>query len=243
MNIEKFTDAFGDDLFALALMVTKDFDSASEIFARVAVNCDKLSENAGMFEIAKAAFPQCRKARCNDNAETLSGIGLSKKQEALVSELFFKPQISRAIIHLCYENDLSADQIAEVTGESGRYVSEQLSEISGELSGQLENHYKELCLKIASGDELKTKVIQAVKTGEKRLFEVGGEAVPQHSWTKKQKIAAVVLAIVTTIMVCIVIPLFLAYLNSADEMNSSYDEAPIELTPSYTAGTEHTPSD
>ena len=46
MNIEKFIDAFGDDVYALALLVTKNFDSAERVFTQIAQDCDTFPETA-----------------------------------------------------------------------------------------------------------------------------------------------------------------------------------------------------
>ncbi|MCM1275020.1 MAG: hypothetical protein NC299_06580 [Lachnospiraceae bacterium] len=243
MNIEKFIDAFGDDVYALALIVTKSFDSAERVFTQTAQECDTLPETAELYDVVKRAYSLCRKAPSNDNAETLSGIALSARQEALLAEIFARPQITRTAVHLYYENDLTAEQTAEVLGTGARYVSEQLGELGG-LSDRLERSYKELCLKLAAPDELKISVMRAVKAGEKRLFEVRGETASRHSWTRGQKIGAVIAAVVVTVLLCIVIPLLSAYLESYEEMNSSYDEVPPELIFSYTTDeTEHLPSE
>lgn len=242
MNIEKFIDTFGDDVYALALIVTKSFDSAERIFTQIAQDHEDIDETAEIFDIAQRAYSLCKKAPNNDKAETLSDIGLSARHEALLSEIFPRPQIVRAIIHLCWENDLTAEQAAKITGESVRYVAEQLSELPKSLSDKLDKTYKELCLKLTAPDALKMSVISAVNSGEKRLFEVRDETVPRHSWTRAQKVAAVIIAITATALICIVVPLLTAYLNSLDEINSSYDEAPSDLIFSYASETEHTPS-
>ncbi|MBD5130496.1 MAG: hypothetical protein HDT43_11355 [Ruminococcaceae bacterium] len=239
MTIEKFIDEFGDDVYALALIVTKSFDSAERVFTQIAQDCDTLPETIELYDIVKKAYRLCQKAPSNANAETLS-IGLSAKHEDLLAEIFPRPQIVRAIIHLSYENDLENDKIAAITDTNVRFVNEQLGDLG--FSDRLEKSYKELCLKLAAPDELKISVIQAVNSGEKRLFEVR-EAAPRHSWTTKQKIGTVIAAVVITILACIVIPLFLAYLESYEDINSSYDEVPSELIFSYTTETEHIPSE
>lgn len=240
MTVERFIDAFGDDVYALALIVTKSFEGAEQVFTQLAQDCEALPET--FYDIAKKAYRLCRKAPSNDNAQTLSDIGLSAKHEALLADIFPCPQIVRAVIHLSFENDLENDKIASITDSGVRFVNEQLDGLGG-LSDRLEKSYKELCLKLAAPDELKISVIQAVKSGEKRLFEVR-EAAPRHSWTKMQKFAAVVFAVVATVLICIVVPLLTAYLNSFEEMNSSYEEIPDEWIFSYTTTqTEHIPSE
>ncbi len=244
MNIEKFIDAFGDDVYALALIVTKSFESAERVFTQTAQECELIPETAELYDIVNKAYHLCKKAPSNDSAETLSDIGLSARHETLLTEIFPCPQVVRAIIHMSYENDLTAEQIAKATGESVRYVKEQLSDISKPLSDKLEKSYKELCLKLNAPDELKMSVIQAVNSGEKRLFEVRDPAAPRHTWTKAQKAAAVIFAVVATVIICIVVPLLTAYFNSFEEMNSSYEELPPELIFSYTTTqTEHIPSE
>lgn len=243
MTIEKFIDGFGDDVYALALIVTKSFEGAEQVFTQLAQDCESLPETAELYDIAKRTYRLCRKAPSNDSAQTLSDIGLSAKHEALLADIFPCPQIVRAIIHLSYENDLENDKIASITDSGVHYVNEQLGDLGG-LADRLEKSYKELCLKLAAPDELKVSVIQAVKSGDKRLFEVRDSAAPRHSWTKPQKLAAVVFAVAATALVCIVIPLLTAYFNSFDEMNSSYEEIPDDWIFSYTTTqTEHIPSE
>lgn len=242
MKIERFIDKLGDDVYAFALVCTKNFDSAADIFARTAVKCGEFPENAEIYDIVVEVYKLCRTALCNDSAETLSQIGLSKKQELLLTEFFTKPQISRAIVHLYFENELSAEQIAEVIGEKPRYVSEQLEWLGTELSEKLDNSYKELCVKIAAPDDLKIKVIQAAKSGKTREFEIVDEPMPKHIWTKNQKIAAIILAVIVTIVLWFVIPIFNAFLDGKFA-TSSYDEAPSDMIFSYTYETEDTPSE
>lgn len=243
MTIEKFIDGFGDDVYALALIVTKSFEGAEQVFTQIAQECEALPETAELYDIVKRAYRLCRKAPTNDSAQTISDIGLSAKHEALLADIFPCPQIVRAIIHLSYENDLENDKIASITDSGVRFVNEQLDDL-GSLSDRLEKSYKELCLKLAAPDDLKVNVIQAVKSGEKRLFEVRDSAAPRHSWTKPQKLAAVIFAVVATALVCIIIPLLTAYFNSFEEMNSSYEEIPDDWIFSYTTTqTEHIPSE
>lgn len=242
MKIERFIDKLGDDVYAFALVCTKNFDSAADIFTRIAARFGEFPEDAEIYDIASEVYQLCRTALCNDSAETLSQIGLSKKQELLLTEFFTKPQISRAIVHLYFENELSAEQIAEVIGEKPRYVSEQLEWLGTELSEKLDNSYKELCVKIAAPDDLKIKVIQAAKSGKTREFEIVDEPMPKHIWTKNQKIAAIILAVIVTIVLWFVIPIFNAFLDGKFA-TSSYDEAPSDLIFSYTYETEDTSSE
>lgn len=242
MKIERFIDEFGDDVYAFALVCTKNFDSAADIFASIAARCGEFPEDTEIFDIAGEVYQLCRTAVCNDSAETLSQIGLSKKQELLLTGFFTKPQISRAIVHLYFENDLSAEQIAKVIGDKPRYVSEQLDELGTEYSDKLENSYKELCVKITAPDDLKAKVMQAARSGKTREFEIVDEPMPKHIWTKNQKIAAIILAVIVTLILWFVIPIFNEFLNGRFA-TSSYDEAPSDLIFSYTYETEDTSSE
>lgn len=242
MKIERFIDKLGDDVYAFALVCTKNFDSAADIFAHTAAKCGEFPEDADIYGIVGGVYQLCRNALCNDSAETLSQIGLSKKQELLLTEFFTKPQISRAIVHLYFENDLSAEQIAEVIGEKPRYVLEQLGELGAELSEKLDNSYKELCVKIAAPDDLNAKVMQAAKSGKTREFEIVDDPMPKHIWTKKQKIAVIIFAVIVTIVLWFVIPIFNEFLNGRFA-TSSYDEAPPDLIFSYTYETEDTSSE
>jgi len=146
-----------------------------------------------------------------------------------------KPLIVRSVIHLYYENDLEIPQIAEVTGESEKYIGKVLSELQPELKTSLEKHYKEICTKIHAEDSLKAYVIRSVTEGEKRTFEVKNDAVPRHTWSKKQKIIVVVSAVVIVAMLTIVIPLLQKYFDMEEELrNYSYDEVATDEIFSYT---------
>lgn len=237
MNIEKFIDQFGDDVYALALVCTKNFDSAAEVFLRTAEECGGFPENADIRDIVSAAFPFCRNAKCTDTAETLSQAGLTKKQEALLAEFFPKPQVIRAIVHMHFENDLSAEQISELLHEKPRYVSEQLDALGLGLTEELENSYKGLCLKLCAPDELKSEAVIAAKSGKKRIFEVEEEPMPTHSWSKNQKIAAVILAVVVTIALMIVIPI-VNQLIDGYFLAESQEEIPSDWIFSYNSEAE-----
>ena len=228
MNIEKFIDRFGDDVYALALVCTKNFDSAAEIFEIVASECENLSDDAEMFELAKRVCSLCKKAKFSDNAETFSQLGLSKKQEQLLSGFFPKPFATRASVHLHFENDLTVEQIAEVLNEKPRYISEQLNGLGTELFSALDGSYKELCLKLSAPDELKTKAVEAAKSGFKREFEIREDPTPKHMWTRNQKIAAVIIAIIATFTLMFVIPIVNKLMDDYFT-GESYDEVPSDL--------------
>ncbi len=235
MEIRKFIDNYGDDVYALALIVTKSFDSANRVFAETAGHFADFTEQGGIFVIAKTAFPICKECESNDDASTFTGIELSTKQETVLEMVLAKPQIIRAIIHLHYENDLTPAQIARVTGESERYVQSKLGELSEEFSDALDKHYKDICLKIHVEDALKAYVIRASETGEKRVFEQEKEPVPVHRWTKKQKIVVYAVAALFTVLVCIVIPIAQAYIRSQRELDSmNFEEPATDEIFSYT---------
>ena len=234
MEIRKFVDSYGDDTYALALIVTKSFDSAKKIFAKTALDCGKYAEG-GLFPIAADVWAECRESDSNDEAVTLTGLELPAKLENLLKEVLMKPQIMRGIIHLYYENDLDVNRIAEVTGESEKYISGQLSKLPAELAEALDKHYKEICIKIRAEDKLKAYVIKASDTGDRRMFEVKEDAVPIHRWTKKQKVIVVIIAAVITILVCIVIPIWSAYIEMIKaERDMDYEEPATDEIFSYT---------
>lgn len=232
MNIEKFIDRFGDDVYALALVCTKNFDSAADIFEIVASECEALSDDTEMFELAVKVCALCKTAKFSDNAETFSQLGLSKKQEGLLSGFFPKPFVTRASVHLYFENDLTVEQIAEALKEKPRYISEQLEGLGTELSDELDDNYKELCVKLSAPDELKAKAVSAAKSGEKRVFEIRDDPMPRHLWSKKQKIAVIILGIIVTFILMIVLPIFNKLMDDYFT-GSSYDEAPSDLIFSY----------
>ena len=235
MNIEKFIDRFGDDVYALALVCTKNFDSAAEVFEAVAAECEALPDEAEMSELAARVCSLCKTAKFSDNAETFSQLGLSKKQEQLLSGFFPKPFVTRASVHLHFENDLTVEQIAETLEEKPRYISEQLDGLAAELFNELDSSYKELCIKLSAPDELKAKAIEAAKSGEKREFEIRDDPMPKHMWTKKQKTAAIITAIIATIVLMFVIPIVNKLMDDYFT-GESYDEAPSDLI--FTGNTE-----
>ena len=239
MNIEKFIDRFGDDVYALALVCTKNFDSAADIFETVAAECEELPDDADMFGLAARVCSLCKKAKFSDNAETFSQLGLSKKQEQLLAGFFPMPFVTRASVHLHFENDLTAEQIAEVLEEKPRYISEQLDGLGAELIDELDENYKELCIKLAASDELKAKAVLEAKSGKKRVFEIRDDPMPKHTWTKKQKIGAVIFAVIATILLMIVIPIANKLMDDY-LTGSSYDEAPSDLIFSYDPDAELT---
>ena len=239
MEIRKYVDSFGDDVFALALIVTKDFSSAKEVFCKTAAEADKFADSAQLLDVVKKAYPLCKEADSNDEAITLTGISLSAKQEALLQTILTKPQIIRALIHLTYENDLDPAQIAKLTGESERYVNGQLAELSEPLQESLEKHYKEICAKIRAEDKLKAYVIGAAERGEQRMFEVKREAVPTHRWNKTQKLIVVIAAVIISLMAVLVIPIVDKYLEMREhEGYESFENVPTEELFSYTMEAE-----
>lgn len=239
MEIRKYVDSFGDDVFALALIVTKDFSSAKEVFCKTAAEAGKLADSAQLLDVVKKAYPLCKEADSNDEAVTLTGISLNTKQEALLQTILTKPQIIRAVIHLTYENDLDPAQIAKLTGESERYINGQLAELSEALRESLEKHYKEICVKIHAEDKLKAYVIATSERGERRMFEVKREAVPTHRWNKKQKIAVIIAAVIITLMAVLVIPILDSYLEMRKrEGYESFENVPTEELFSYTMEAE-----
>lgn len=235
MNIEMFIDRFGDDVYALALVCTKNFDSAAEIFERIAAECEALPDDVEMYTLAVKVCSICKSAKFSDNAETFSQLGLTKNQERILSGFFPLPFVTRASVHLFFENDLTVEQIAEVLEEKQRYINEQLDGLGTDLYNELDEAYKELCVKLAAPDELKAKAVVAANSGEKRVFEIRDDPLPRHVWTKNQKIAAIVIAIVATFVLMIVIPIFNKLMDDYFT-GSSYDEAPSDLI--FTGNTE-----
>lgn len=217
MNIERFVDGFGNDVYALALIVSKSGESAAEVFLKAARGCDGLDNNIGIYDIVTLFFPLCLQARSNQYAETLSTFGLSKKQEELISELFDKPQTVRAILHLYYENDLTEKQISAVIDKSLGFVSKQISALPEEFKKRMEKHYKEICLKLIPDTELKENAMREMGNSENRLFKFKADTVPRHKWTKRGKTAAVVISVIAAIIIYFVAPLVRdIFINMAD---------------------------
>lgn len=217
MDITRLTDIFGDDIFALALITTKSFDSAREIYVRTATRCDEYPESAELVNFIENEYPLCKKAECNDSAVTLTGVELDMKKQSLLEIVLQKPFIVRSIIHMFWENDLEPEDIARITGESAKYVRSVIEGLSDELRTALDRSYKDICVKITASDKLKAYVIRSVRSGDKRQFEVREDAVPVHRWSRNQKLAVYIAAAVIAIVLCIVIPLAESYYNMRKE--------------------------
>lgn len=242
MEIRKLIDDFGDDIYAFALIATKDFNSAKEIFVRITCDNEKYPDDVDLYALLEKEYTLCREADSNDSAVTLTGVELDAKKQALLEVVLQKPFIVRAIIHLHRENDLDPEQISKITGESVRYVNSVLDELSESLTESLDRRYKDICVKIVADDKLKSYVIRRVSSGNKRRFEVKEDAVPTHKWTKKQKIIVVIVAAVMTVLVCIVVPLLESYYDMRKrEEFSSYENVPTDEIFSYTSEVDSDP--
>lgn len=211
MEITHLIDDFGDDIFALALISTKDFGAAKEIFVKMMSACGEYPDSTELYSLILKAYPMAREADGNESAVTLTGVELDSRKQQLLEEILRKPFVVRSIIHMTWENDLEPEQIAKITGESAKYVRSALDELPGELTSALDKCYKDICTKIAAEDKLKAYVIRSVSSGRARQFEVKQDAVPQHKWTKEQKLIVVIIAAVITAAVCIIIPLIDGY--------------------------------
>lgn len=207
MEITRLIDDFGDDIYALALITTKNFDSAKEIFVRITSEPEKFPEDTELISFVSTVYPLCREADSNDSAVTLTGIELDAKKQAVLETILQKPFIVRSIIHMHWENDLEPEQIARITGESLKYVNSVINELSEELTAALDKCYKDICVRISAGDKLKAYVIKRVSSGAKRQFAVREDAVPVHKWTRRQKIIIIIIAAILAVGLCIVIPI------------------------------------
>lgn len=236
MELTRYIDEYADDIYALALVTTKDFNSAKEIFVRNCFACPELSDAAELPAMLKKAYPMCREAETNDSAVTLTGIELDGKKQQLLEEVLRQPFIVRAIIHMHWENDLEPEQIAKLTGESLRYVNSTIAELPEELAHALDKSYKDICFRIKADDKLKAYVVRSMNSGKKRQFEVKGEAAPVHRWTKQQKTIIIIVAAVVTVVICIVIPLIESYYQMRkDENFESFENVSTGEIFSYTS--------
>lgn len=217
MDITRLTDTFGDDVYALALISTKDFNCAKEIYVRTMTKCDEYPDSAELVNLVENEYPLCRDADSNDSAVTLTGVELDIKKQALLEIILQKPFVVRSIIHMYWENDLEIEDISRITGESAKYVRSVIEELSDELRNALDKSYKDICVKICAPDKLKAYVIRSVNSGSKRQFEVKEDAVPVHRWSRNQKLAVYIAAAVIAVVLCIVIPLAESYYNMRKE--------------------------
>lgn len=225
MEIRKLIDTYGDDIYALALIITKDFDAAKQIFAIVTGKYAELSDDIPLSELAKLTYQASEKIENNESAEVLTELELNSRLEKLLGEVIQRPQTVRTAIHLFYENDLDIKRIAAVLGESERYIGSVLSELDADFVKALEADYKVICSKITAGDSLKSYVISSSEQGG-RMFEAKSDAVPRHTWTKVQKIAVIAVACVVSIAVLVVIPIIQSYNEMLErESEMDYEEA------------------
>ena len=204
MDITRLTDTFGDDVYALALITTKDFNSAKEIYVRTMTKNDEYPDSVELVNLIEKEYPLCREADSNDSAVTLTGVELDIKKQALLETVLQKPFIVRSIIHMYWENDLEIEAIARIAGENAKYVRSVIEELSDELRNALDKSYK-------------SYVIRSVNSGNKRQFEIKEDAVPVHRWNRDQKLVVYIAAAIIAVVLCIVIPLMESYYNMRKE--------------------------
>ncbi len=236
MDITKLIDDYGDDIFAFALIVTKDMTSAKEVFVKTAVVNEEYSDDSGLFEILGKAYAVCAEAESNEGASALTDVELDTKKQAVLEELLVRRETVRAAAHMYYENDLSIEEIADITGKSEKYIAGILSdELTEALRMKLDADYKDICTRITAPDELKAYVIRAVKNGDKRLFEVKEEAVPIHTWKTSHKVVVVIAAVIATLAAMYIIPVLQKYGEMREsEAGLSYEEVGTDESFYYT---------
>lgn len=237
MEIKRFIEQFGDDVYAFALVVTKSYESAKIVYMKTVLSAEKMSESKT--EWAAAAFTECKTADINESAETFSVESLDEKQEALLGLVLPKPQIVRAMIHLFYANDMDFVDIARALGVSERNVRNQL-EALGILNDSLESMYKEICAQLHTDSCLVEYALKCAAGGS-RLFEVKREASPKHKWSIKSKVVIIAVAVVTAFVGMFVIPLTEMYKKMQDELYGvSYEEPATDEIFRYTVETGET---
>lgn len=237
MKIEKLIDIYGDDIFAFALIVTKDFNSAKEVFVRVTSDYYEIPDHDGaLYEIVSKAYKLCQEVDSNESASALTGVELDTKRQAVLEELLVKRETVRTVAHMFYGDELSEPEIAAIIGKPVKFVEELLSdELDDEFKAKLEKYYIEICDKIHAEDKLKSYVIRSVTEKGKRVFEVREEAIPRHQWTTAGKIAVIIAAIVFLVTMFFTIPLLDGYINMVEEEKGlSYDEVGTNESFHYT---------
>lgn len=238
MKLEKLLDIYGDDIFAFALIITKDFNSAKEVFVRVTSEYYDIPEHDGAFyEIISKEYKLCQNVDSNESASTLTGVELDSKHMAVLEELLVKRETVRTVAHMYYGDEFSTSEIASIIGKSEKFVNELLSEeLSDELKAKLEEHYMEICAKIKAEDKLKSYVMRAVyNSTSKRDFEVREEAVAKHVWSTKQKVIVIVVAVIVTFALSFIIPIVEKYFDMLeDESGYSYEVPETDEIFSYT---------
>ncbi len=246
MKLEKLLDIYGDDIFAFALIVTKDFNSAKEVFVRVTSEYYEIPDHDGAFyEIISREYKLCQGVDSNESASTLTGVELDSKHMALLEELLVKRETVRTVAHMYYGDELSTSEIADIIGKPEKFVNELLSEeLSDELKAKLEQYYIEICAKIKAEDKLKAYVMRSVYNNtSKRDFEVREEAVAKHSWTTTQKIIVIVAAVIVTFALSFIIPIVEKYFDMLeDESGYSYEVPETDEIFTYTYEAESTES-
>lgn len=210
MEIAKLIDTYGDDIFAFALIVTKDFNSAKEAFVRISTAYDEFSvDDSAFFDIISKTYALCQEIDSNESASTLTGIELDPKRQAVLEQLLVKRETVRTVAHMYYENEFSVEEIATIIGRPEKFVTELLDEdLDGSFKAQLEKYYIEICSKIHADDKLKTYVMRMVNEKGRRAFEVRNEAAPRHSWTMVQKIVVFVVAFIVMLIIGFIIPIY-----------------------------------
>ncbi len=236
MEITKLIDTYGDDIFAFALVVTKDFTSAKEIFVKTTTLCEEYPEECALFDLIKKAYELSLDTDSNETASTLTGIELDAKLQGILEELLVCRETVRAVSHMYYENDLTTAEIAKITGKSEKYIIGLLvEELPDDLRNKLDSRYKDICVKINAEDSLKAYVIRAVSTGDKRAFQIDEDAVPVHTWKTSHKVVVVIFAIIATLLIMFIIPVFQKYSEMLEsEAGLSYEEVGTDESFYYT---------
>ena len=236
-DITKLIDDYGDDVFALALIVTKDFNSAKEVFVRAISDYYEIPKHDGAyFELISKVYTLCQEVDSNEIASTLTGIELDSKRQAVLEQLLVKRETVRAAAHMYYANELSTDEIATITGKSEKYISGLLmEELSEELRARLDDCYMDICAQITAEDSLKAYVIRSVYSGDRRMFEVREEAVPVHTWKTSHKVIVIIVAIIATLAAMYIIPVLQKYGEMREsEAGLSYEEVGTDESFYYT---------
>lgn len=226
MEITKLIDNYGDDIFAFALVVTKDFASAKEIFVKTTTLCDELPEECELYDLIKKAYELSQDTDSNETASTLTDIELDTKLQGTLEELLVCRETVRAVAHMYYENDLTTAEIAKITGKSEKYIIGLLAEeLPDGLRKKLDSSYKDICAEITAEDSLKAYVIRAVNSGDKRAFQINEDAVPVHTWKTSHKVVVIIFAIIATLLIMFIIPVFQKYSEMREsEAGLSYEE-------------------
>lgn len=217
MDIQKLLYQYGDNVFSLAVIATKSTQAATEIFFKTFEKAfaEGIAEENALY---KACAALCMETDINEEASTITDFKMKKAELEFCEKLLVEQQKIRIIMHLYYNSELEMSVIADIIGMSEKNAQRLFDEASEELQELAEEHYLTAMINVTVPDGTMAYALKKLVSGDGRLFELKNDAVPRHSWTKKQKTAVTIAGIIVTAIICIVVPIVQMLINQSRDL-------------------------